>query len=260
MRVRREHPEGVREGVCSMARILHVDDEPSWIDLVRKALADHHVDSARSYEDALRLLISQAPYDLALVDFNLIDEGDRMGGEILALLKRRYPSTHRVVVTGTPPGGSVSANFDRYAVEAIIIKGKLSLPDLRTVVEDALDRRDDDVEQDVRLQVSELRQRLREMQRNDGSLIGDRVRDAEEYVGNARHLHERSARRAQDRLKEMQALAAFFSSECARMAPLLDSVRSRHEATSAAEELDRLETRIAEQLRDDRPVPEDDGR
>jgi CheY-like chemotaxis protein len=125
-----------------LARILHVDDDEEWRKLIKSRLGDHHVDSAETLQDAISLLQAGPPYDVALVDLNLATDSDRQGGDLLDLMRIRYPSTFRVLVTGRPPAGSVRRNvFERYGVEEIIIKSNLDMPDLRRVVEEAIDQR-----------------------------------------------------------------------------------------------------------------------
>jgi CheY-like chemotaxis protein len=122
-----------------LARILHVDDDEEWRQLIKSRLGDHHVDSAESLQEAISLLQAGPPYDVALVDLNLATNNDQQGGDLLDLMRIRYPSTFRVLVTGSPPAGSVRRNvFERYGVEEIIIKRDLDMPDLRRVVEEAI--------------------------------------------------------------------------------------------------------------------------
>jgi nucleoside phosphorylase/CheY-like chemotaxis protein len=122
-----------------VARIIYVEDELVWLDLTRNALIGHQVDSAGSFREAVALIQQNAPYDLALIDLNLEEGDDRLGGEILDMLKMDYPSTHRIVVTGHPPVGGLRANIlDRYGVEEIIIKGHTTLPELRKIVTEVL--------------------------------------------------------------------------------------------------------------------------
>src|SRR5579859_5552258 len=124
-----------------MARILHVENEQSWIDIVRRQLADHQVDSADTFEKALILLRDSPPYDLALVDLNLERENDGLGGQLLDMLKIEHAGTRRIVVTARPPSGGVMANiFKRYDADEILIKGQLGLPDLRLAVSNSLGR------------------------------------------------------------------------------------------------------------------------
>jgi CheY-like chemotaxis protein len=119
-----------------MANILHVEDDESWIAIIRENLLDHRVDSARSQPEALRLLVTATrPYDLALVDLELKDR-DRAGGEVLDVLMRLYPTVRRVVLTGRVPGGALWHNiFERYGVEEVLIKQDFDVPDLRRVVD-----------------------------------------------------------------------------------------------------------------------------
>lgn len=122
-----------------MARIIHIEDEDEWIQHMRRALADHQVDSARTYEEALSLISGNAPYDLALVDLHLGESNDLLGGEVLDLLKADYPATPRIVITGSPPPGGMGANIlRRYMAVELIIKGTTTLPDLRRAVAEAL--------------------------------------------------------------------------------------------------------------------------
>lgn len=232
-----------------MSRILHVEDESIWRDFVKKALADHHLDSAASYDEALRYLQGSAPYDLALVDLDLINPGDLLGGEILDLLRARYPVTRRVVVTGSPPRGPLRTNiFERYEVEEIIIKGELALPDLRRVVEGALDQRMSGVPQDVKLRKSGLRQRFRDWQRSQASLMNDKVHDAEEYLRNAEKLHGHSGRRAQEVLSAVQAQRDLFKGDCEDIEDLLDGVVAMRDVFNVLEELERIEAKYAESV------------
>lgn len=234
-----------------MSRILHVEDENIWRDFVKKALADHHLDSAASYDEALRYLQGSAPYDLALVDLDLINPGDLLGGEILDLLRTRYTLTRRIVVTGSPPSGSLRANiFERYEVEEIIIKGQFALPDLRRVVEGALDQSMCDVPQDVKLRKSELRQRFRDWQRSHASLMNDKIREAEEYLRNAEKLHGQSGRRAQEALSAVQTQRDLFRSDCSAIEDLLDGVVSMRDIFNVLEELERIEAKYAKNMPD----------
>jgi CheY-like chemotaxis protein/tRNA A-37 threonylcarbamoyl transferase component Bud32 len=122
-----------------LARILHVDDDESWRQLIKRRLGDHYIDSAGSLQEAIGLLQTESPYDVALVDLNLAGDSDREGGDLLDLMQIRYPFTRRILVTGRPPGGPMRKNlFDRYDVVDILIKGDMDITDLRRVVEEAI--------------------------------------------------------------------------------------------------------------------------
>jgi hypothetical protein len=230
-----------------MSRILHVEDEDSWRDFVKRALADHHIDSAASPDEALHYLQGSAPYDLALVDLHLINPGDLMGGEILDLLRTRYPLTRRIVVTGSPPRGPLRANiFERYEVEEIIIKGQLALPDLRRVVEDAIDQTMWDVPQDVKLRKSELRQRLRDWQRSQVNLMNDKIRKAEEYWRNAEKLHGQSGHRAQEGLNALIAQRDVLKSDCLALENSLNDVVVMADVFRMLDKIEQVEARYSE--------------
>ncbi len=232
-----------------MAKILHVEDQHHWIEVIRRALTDHDLDSAESFDKAINFLESKAPYDLALVDLNLIDNADLQGGEILDLLRARHPTTRRVVVTGNPPEGPVRANiFDRYEVEEIIIKGQFYLRDLRKVVEDALGRGADNLPQGVKLLKSELRQRLRDWQRNQGDLVNRRVREAEEYAHNAERVHEQAGKRARENLDVVLNQRALFLEDSDRLDSQIDSISTVGDSRPVAEFLERLERGLAEDI------------
>jgi CheY-like chemotaxis protein len=236
-----------------MPRILHVEDEDIWRTFVKQALADHHIDSAASADQALHYLQGSAPYDLALVDLHLIKPGDLLGGEILDLLRTRYPLTRRIVVTGSPPRGPLRANiFERYEVEEIIIKGDVTLPDLRRVVEGALDLTMWDVPQEVKLRKSELRQRFRDWRRSQQNLINDKIREAEEYLRHAEKLHGQSGRRAQEELNLVIAQRDLLKSDCSTIENSLDHIFVMNDVFRVLDELERAEVRHAEGATDQR--------
>jgi response regulator RpfG family c-di-GMP phosphodiesterase len=225
-----------------VARILHVEDEPEWIGFTRRALADHHVDSASSFDDALALIQDHPAYELALVDLDLTADGDRLGGEILDKLKADHPSTRRIVVTGRPPEGPLRANiFERYDVEEIIIKGKTTLPDLRKVVTEVLRNSSrDDIPQDVKVRRSELTQRYRDWHWRVDSIIRSKLRDQQEFIRNSGRLDKESERYALSELERRQAVQDRFRRESEELEALLSNVTNMPGADSAAERLDRV--------------------
>lgn len=222
-----------------MARILHVENEPDWIDITREALADHHhVDSASTYSEALGFIRGSATYDLALVDLNLLRWDDGQGKEILDVLRNECPSTRRIVVTGKLPAGSLRENiFDRYGVEEIIIKGEMTLPDLQRAVGTALNN-SESVTPDVKLRKSEALHRYRTWRTNQGQVIDDRVRDAREYVHNAGRLHGQSGRRAQEQLDNILRERESFLDRCVSLEDALSNARTMEELMAALEQLD----------------------
>lgn len=230
-----------------MARILHVEDDPKWRDLIRTRLRDHHVDSAQSQVEALDYLQSRAPYDLALVDLNLTTDSDLGGGDVLDLLRENYPATRRIVVTGSPPAGSVRANvFGRFHVEEIIIKGEFDTPDLRRAVEEALARPPSGLPWSLRLRRSELRQRCRDWQRRESGVLRDKIRIAEEHVYDAARVSEQTRRRAENAVAAAKATKVAFEEDANRVRAMLNGVGSAEDLARAAEALDAAEERFVE--------------
>lgn len=232
-----------------MARIIHVEDEDEWIKFTRRALADHRVDSANSYSEALSLIRDNTPYDLALVDLNLESGSDGLGNEILDLLKFEYPSTRRIVITARPPVGGLRANiFERYGVEEIIIKGDMTLPDLRKVVAEALKRQADEIPQDVRIRKSELMQRYREWRSQIDNTLRSRILEAQEYARNAGRLHGQSGRRAQSDLDRWLKLQERFRRDCAELEVVLSNIKLMDDTIAAIDTLERVSAGVSEDI------------
>ncbi|MGH3615541.1 MAG: response regulator [Pseudonocardia sp.] len=230
-----------------MSRILYVDDDPFWTNILRKALRDHDVNVAASLQEALDSLqlARSNPYDLALVDLNLISNSDQLGGEILDAIRSRYPSTRRVVITGSPPSGSVRRNIlDRYGVQEIILKAQGYLPDLRRVVEDALSLDPDDVPTDVQRLRSDLRDRLYVKRRDAIEQADARIGAVGHYAHNAAKLHDESGRRAREELDRATRWRDRIIAKCAELDRAVDEARSAGEATTLAERLDSLEAEL----------------
>jgi CheY-like chemotaxis protein len=228
-----------------VARILHVDDEEPWRRLVKQNLEDHQVDSAESLGRALSLLEANSAYDVALIDLNLTAEGD--GGEILDLLRSKYPTTRRIVVTGRPPRGSLRKKiFQRFDADEIIIKGHFDLPDLRIVIEEAVSQGPSALPQALRLNRSALKQRFRDWQRAQGDRIKYDIRIAEEHMYDAAKVSGQSRDRAQRLVDRAKLLEAEFRTSCAGMRDLLEDVRSMDDLNAAFEALEAAEERFGE--------------
>jgi CheY-like chemotaxis protein len=233
-----------------VARILHVDDDESWRRLIKSRLVDHYVDSAESLQEAISLLQRESEYDLALVDLNLAGDDDRQGGDLLDLMRIRYPATRRILVTGSPPAGSVRKNvFERYDVEEIIIKSTTDMPDLRRVVEEAIAQGPGRLSQSLRLSRSALRQRFREWERTQGDRLIDemraaegRMRDAEQAGGHGRFRTQVAADAVAQRNVE-------FRLACDRLHDLLENIENEEEFNAALAALSAAEEHFAEPQR-----------
>jgi ATP-dependent Lon protease len=85
------------------SRILVVDDLPDWRETLKGLLSDNGyvVEVAQSRSDAVTQLESQS-FSLALVDVRLDepDEGNTEGLDLAEEIRRRWPSTKIIIITG----------------------------------------------------------------------------------------------------------------------------------------------------------------
>jgi CheY-like chemotaxis protein len=222
-----------------MARILHVDGEHEWRELVRRGLPDHHVDVAGSYDEALELLQSRAPYDLALVDLQLVSDHELLGGELLELLRSAYPDTRPIVIAASPPSGSVRATIvEKYGVEEMLIQSEMAVPDLRYVVDAALGQT---VPVDAPLRRAELRRRLQEWRRRQGARLDSRVFAAEMFARNAGKVSGDSRRRVQAALDEAEALRRRFHADADDLSDRIDRAVTIQQVLDAADAVEQVE-------------------
>jgi CheY-like chemotaxis protein len=232
-----------------VAKIIHVEDEPQWVDVVRRALADHEVDSARTWEQALALLRGPVVYDIALID--LSGGADKEGEELLDLLRVDFPATRRVVITAFPPPGDLRSRiYDRYGVEDIIIKDKTTLPDLQLVVRRALRREANEVPAAVNLEATALREDFRDWQATTQDEIRREVREA---ITSALHAGRSpggvQAEGAEAVRGDWQSLQHQLGTECGRIDALIAAAQTSAEVSAAARELAQLKDHIAAEMR-----------
>ncbi|HCT80384.1 MAG TPA: hypothetical protein DGG94_08045 [Micromonosporaceae bacterium] len=236
-----------------MAKILHVDDESFWRDIVSKALShDHLVHSTGSYEGALELIrsVRDEPYDLALVDLNLVDDHDYLGGEILDHLRESHPNVRRIVVTGSPPSGPLRARLlDRYDVDEIIIKSQHGPPELRGTVERILrGMRPQDEQPGTSPRMRLARERFTDWVPFRGHIIRDLLRTRREAVV-ALTPSDSAWRMAQKALAVAKGIEARFESERERLERLLTTMAVDDDAAATITELDRVEAELASLVR-----------
>jgi CheY-like chemotaxis protein len=117
------------------ARILYIEDDPTFVGIVKDALPEFEIVSVTRLGDAMQVLASSEEFAALLVDINLTDLEDGSGYEILEFARERRPHLPKAVVTGSRLQGSIRANIlDRYGVSDVLIKGDFNLPDLRVAV------------------------------------------------------------------------------------------------------------------------------
>lgn len=229
-----------------MARIIHVEDETQWIDVVRRALADHEVDSARTWEQALALLRGPGTYDLALIDLNLGGDDDKEGGEVLDLLREDYPPIRRVIITAVPPAGDLRSRiYERYGVQDIIIKDRTTLPDLQLVVRRALKRRPQEISADTNLQASTLRERYQVWVEGIKQKLRSSIREAETTALHLGRSSDKAAQEARAALDDWRAVQRLLAAECAQLDSLISAANTSAEVDQAAIVLLEVQNRIA---------------
>jgi CheY-like chemotaxis protein/tRNA A-37 threonylcarbamoyl transferase component Bud32 len=224
-----------------LARILHVDDDDFWRQLIKTRLVDHHVDSAESLQRAIDLLQSESPYDVALVDLNLAGDNDLQGGDLLDLMRIRYPSTRRILVTGSPPAGSVKKIYERYDVVEIIIKRDMSLPDLRRVVEEAVAQAPSRVSESLGPSLSYLKQRFRDWQTVQAERLKIDIRVAEEHVHEEEKVSVPGRQLAELALTAAKQRETDFRLTSGRLGRLIEDIENEDQLAAAQEALDAAE-------------------
>jgi CheY-like chemotaxis protein len=230
-----------------LARILHVDDDESWREIIKTRLGDHDIDSAGSLQQAIGLLQAEPPYDVALVDLNLAGDSDRQGGDLLDLMQIRYPSTRRILITGSPPAGSVRKNlFERYDVDEIIIKRDMDIADLRRVIEEAIAQGLAGPSQSLRLNRSALRQRFRDWQKAQADQLKTEIRSALERMHDAAMASGQSRQRAQLAMEAVKQKETEFELTCSRLRSLLEDIDDEDQYNEALEALDAAEDHFIE--------------
>lgn len=107
-------------------KLLLVENEDSYIRVVKRALPEVEVIAAKTLRRAIQLLSNDTlPLDGALVDLNLtVDEDDYSGYQVLELLRDRRPDLPAAIVTGAPLRGLVANGLiERFGVVDVLLKG-----------------------------------------------------------------------------------------------------------------------------------------
>lgn len=121
-------------------RILYVEDDPMFVEIVRQALPDFALEAASDLGEALRILeASGAEFSLVLVDANLTNRDDHAGYEVLEYLLEKRPELPRILITASRMTGPLRNNFfERYGLSELLLKDHEMLPGLRASVTAAL--------------------------------------------------------------------------------------------------------------------------
>jgi CheY-like chemotaxis protein len=193
-----------------------------------RALPEYDVDVAGSYREALDLLRDGTPYDVAIVDLNLISPSvvDQLGRKFLRLLRDYNPSTPRIAVTGAPPGAVGSLVTD-YGLTELFLKQVMTLAEMREGVDKALQS----VAGDLSLDLREAR--------------GDRWDEFATWRQSMRHRIDRKTKNpdAEPRNAAHEASREAFESDCAGVAATLANVRNKADLDAAVREYTALRDR-----------------
>lgn len=227
-------------------RILIVDDDPEWLGLLTRLFPNHIVDAVQSFADALKRAETPGQhYDVAIVDLNLLNEDDRLGGDILGSLYRNSRSTLRIAVTGTPEGSMRRDVLDQYHVEDVFIKGG-KLGRLRDIVlgqpnGPALDMSADPALEKRRSELRELIQALK------AAVLGDLNQQIVDQQNDLRFSgRQRSGREQADltaRLNQLRSLQDAFVFECTAIEAKLDAMNGTADGGAAARAVAELTSR-----------------
>jgi CheY-like chemotaxis protein len=236
------------------ARILLVDDERQFGELIVRVLPEYDLDFVQSYNEALDHLKSGLPYDVAIVDLNLVSRKskDQLGKKVLAHLLANCPSTRRIALTGASPG-SVRDILEKYQLDDLLFKQHLDLDDVGLVVEAALAQAPGAVAPALGAERSKLWEQLHALKRDQGQRFEARAVSLENDIRDAAAGQGRGQAWAGGRLAELEAekeeLAArrsSFDSACEAVAKAIAATRGDKDLTKASQELGDLTSQFGD--------------
>jgi CheY-like chemotaxis protein len=238
-----------------LARVLLVDNDPEWLDLIKGSLPDFEVKTARTYDEALQALQAEDFYDVAIIDLNLIDSPDRrtrdgLGGRLLKTLRRDYPETRRIALTGDPPGSAMQV-VSLYAVDDLLLKGTMPLSVVPEVVHAVLSRTTA-LPLGIRARRSERQEDFKIWQRAQDAGFERRLRHLRNEVGAAtfRPDGDSAAGGLRAHLGELEARYETFRTECAEVLADFARIRDEDELSAMQERVDLLQQQFGT-LRDE---------
>lgn len=218
-----------------MARILLVDNDQDWLDLIGGSLPDYEVEMVRSYKAAVRAIRSGTTYDVAIVDLNLIDSPNRstlddLGGKFLDKLRKECPETRRIALTAYTPS-NVKRVLDKYVVDDLLLKANMALSVVPEVVQAALALTSAELPPGARARRSELRQDLDRWQQDQAMRLDQQLQRLRNDLAGSALLSggakaARTATARKTRLDALEARREFFDRECARVAAIVNGIGS----------------------------------
>ena len=126
-------------------KILHLEDDPEWVDIVQNALTGYRVYSAHTLQEAAHLYSDQE-FDAAILDISLIpgDSQDQQGERFLKALKALniLPGKRIIILSAYLKGlGNQERTrkyFKDFDVMDAIPKQQFNSEEFREIVEDAV--------------------------------------------------------------------------------------------------------------------------
>lgn len=125
-------------------KILHLEDDPEWVDIVRDALDGFDVFGAKTLSEASKLSID-TEFDAAVLDISLVqgDSQDDQGEWLLKALEGLsiLPGKRIIILSAYLLGSNQERTrkyFKFYRVLDAIPKQKFNSKEFREIVEDAL--------------------------------------------------------------------------------------------------------------------------
>ena len=223
-----------------MAKVLVIDDDATWLQLICDALPEHEVYPAPGYKDGRALLDGDATYDVAIVDLNLLlgNRNDRLGGRLLKYMKDQYPAIRRIVLTGEPPT-SVREVLNEYDPDDLLLKTKMDMSVLRRVVETALERAAGGVPDKFSLKKVELRNSLHSWKEAVLSRLAQRARTLQNDIDNAGRVGK-NADDSAAALARLESRQQNLKADCANLEATIAGIRSDDDLARAGNELERL--------------------
>jgi CheY-like chemotaxis protein len=223
-----------------MIRVLLVEDDDDWRDLIADSLPGQTIDGAGTYREALDLLGRGTPYDVAIVDLNLVkSRGDRLvldnlGNALLGHLQREHPSVLRIAVTGAPPG-AVRGLIDRYSLTELLLKQSMLLSDVREAVDRALSAAGN--EPSLRLRAARGAQWDEYSEWHDSMLhrIDQKARILQQESRNVSEM-SRPVQEALHTVEALKATRTAFESDSSPIATMLAAIRNRADLDAAIAE------------------------
>jgi CheY-like chemotaxis protein len=223
-----------------MAKVLLVENDGLWLDLIRGALPEYEVYKAQSYKEALELLGGGVTYDVAIVDLNLLPKGanDKLGGELLKYMRVHYPTIRRIVLTGEPPT-STRGVFDEYDPEDLLLKDHMDMSVVRRVVETALEHAAGDVPDKFKFEKLQLRNSLRSWKEPVLLRLTQRARTLQNDIDEAGRTGKKADNSAAT-LAELNASREKLEAECANLEAMIADIRRDDDRIRAGQEFEGL--------------------